>query len=271
MLPGALLKALRETWLMTLGFAAGLCAFHTLVAYAMASFYHELVGSLASNRFFQMIMQAILGEDFGDEITRQSAAAFGWVHPLGLFVLCAYVMVYCTRFPAGEIDRGTIQVLLAQPLPRRSVQIGEAIVLLLSLAALLGFCTVGHVIGVSAYFAQTGPLFAHLPIILVNLFALLVAIGGIAALISAVSKRRLAAIGAVFAIVEGWFLLNYLAPFWELADAIAFLGALHYYRPLTIARTGAWPLGSIALLTVLGAALWGLALVIFARRDLSPN
>lgn len=268
---GILLKTVRETWLMTLCFAAGMCAFHTLVAYAMASFFHELAGSLMDNRFFQMIMQSIMGEDFGEEITRQSAAAICWVHPLGLFILCGYLMAYCTRFPAGEIDRGTISTLLAQPIARRSVQIGEALVCLLSLIVLLAACVAGHVLGLFAYLAHPGPLLAHLPAILVNLLALLVAVSGIAALVSSVSRRRLAAIGGVFAIVEAWFLLNYLAPFWEFADSIAFLGALHYYRPLTIARTGDWPIGEILLLVGLGLALWSAAILLFARRDLSPN
>ncbi|MFG0327614.1 MAG: ABC transporter permease subunit [Phycisphaerales bacterium JB037] len=268
---GVLLKAIRETWLMTLLFAAGLFAFHSMLAYVMSSFYDDLVGTLMVNRFFQTIMQAMLGQDFGEGITRDAAAAFCWVHPLGLFVLCGYLMAYCTRFPAGEIDRGTIHLLLGQPVSRLSLVLGETAVGLASLLLLLGFCTVAHVLGLLAYLPDAGAVLDVLPAVVANLLALLLAVGGIACLISSVSRRRLAAIGGVFAVVEAWFLLNYLAPFWKMAESLSFLGALHYYRPLAIVRDGAWPVGDIAILSTIGLLFWAAGLLLFTRRNLAPN
>ncbi len=268
---GVLLKAIRETWLMTLLFAAGLFAFHTMLAYVMSSFYDDLVGTLMVNRFFQTIMQAMLGQDLGAGLTRDGVAAFCWVHPLGLFVLCGYLMAYCTRFPAGEIDRGTIHLLLGQPVSRLSLVVGEAAVGLASLLVLLGFCAVAHVLGLLAYLADAGTVLQSLPAILVNLLALLLAVGGAACLVSSISRRRLAAIGGIFAIVEASFLLNYLAPFSKTAESLTFLGALHYYRPLAIVREGGWPIGHIAILLTVGGVFWVASAVIFTRRNLAPN
>jgi beta-exotoxin I transport system permease protein len=268
---GVLLKAIRETWLMTLLFAAGLFAFHSMLAYVMSSFYDDMVGMLSVNRLFQTMMQAMLGQDFGGAISRDAAAAFCWVHPLGLFVLCGYLMAYCTRFPVGEIDRGTIHLLLGQPVSRLGLIIGETVVGLASLLVLLGFCAVAHVLGLLAYLPDAGMVLESLPAVLVNFLALLLAVGGVACLISSISRRRLVAIGGIFAIVEASFLLNYLAPFSKTAESLTFLGALHYYRPLAIVRDGGWPIGHIAILLTVGGVFWVASAVIFTRRNLAPN
>jgi ABC-2 type transport system permease protein len=45
----------------------------------------------------------------------------GYVHPLMQIVFCIWAIGRAAAAVAGEIDRGTMELLLAQPLPRRSV------------------------------------------------------------------------------------------------------------------------------------------------------
>jgi len=63
-------------------------------------------------------------------------------------------------------------------------------------------------------------------------------------------------------------LLNFLGQFWSIAEQIALLGLLHYYRPLPIVRTGDWPVQDIAVLLGLGAVFWSAGLWRFTRRDI---
>jgi hypothetical protein len=104
--------------------------------------------------------------------------------------------------------------------------------------------------------------------VLVNLFGVYVAVGGIACLASAVSDRRGPAIGFVFTVVLASFLLNFLARFWEPAERFAFPGLLNYYRPNTILSDGVLSLGHVSALFGFGLVLWIAGGVALARRSI---
>ena len=53
-------------------------------------------------------------------------------------------IVLCTRMPAGEIDRGTIDVLLSLPVSRRAVYWSESIVWLITGVLILVMGLIGH-------------------------------------------------------------------------------------------------------------------------------
>ena len=198
--------------------------------------------------------------------------SIGWVHPVVLAITWAHAIICCTRVPAGEVDRGTIDVLLGLPVSRWNLFISETIAWLISGMILLLFGAAGNAIGhgllPDEYFH---PDLSRILIVLVNLFSLYAAVGAIAWLLSALSDRRGKAMGVVFAIVLGSFLLNYLAQFWEPAERLSFLGLLQYYKPLFILRDGTWPTHDLAVLIGLTVVLWTIAGIAFARRDLSTT
>ena len=66
---------------------------------------------LATLPFVRKFLQALLGEDSARTINAQTVQSIIWVHPTVLALLWAQEIVFCTRLPAGEIDRGTIDVL----------------------------------------------------------------------------------------------------------------------------------------------------------------
>jgi len=105
-------------------------------------------------------------------------------------------------------------------------------------------------------------------IILINLYCLYLAVGGLAWLISSLSDRRGNAITVLFVILLALFLLNYLAQFWQPLSKFVFLSPLHFHRPINVLATGAWPVRDMAVLLAAGCALWISGGVVFARRDL---
>lgn len=62
-------------------------------------------------------------------------------------------------------------------------------------------------------------------------------------------------------------LVNSLATFWEPASRVAFLSFVYYYQPAQVMRSGAPPLGDMAVLTLAGASLWVIGGVIWNRRS----
>ena len=67
------------------------------------------------------IMRTLIG---GEQVTLDNAMAMlsiGYVHPLMQTVFCIWAIGRAAGAIAGELDRGTMELLLAQPLPRYRV------------------------------------------------------------------------------------------------------------------------------------------------------
>jgi ABC-2 type transport system permease protein len=195
--------------------------------------------------------------------------AIAWVHPVVLAIIWTHVIVFCTRVPAGEIDRGTIDVLFGLPASRWRVYLAETTVLIVSVVFLVALGYLGHRLGMLTTEWEAKPALGPLVAVTVNFFCLYLAVGGLAFLVSAVSDRRGRAIGVIFAILLASFLLNFLAQFWRPAELVSFLSLLNYHQPLVVMKAdGGWPIGDMTVLLGFGAVTWLAGGIWFARRDL---
>lgn len=268
MILGLVRKTLRETWIQTLLFGLALMAIEVLLTLVLPQLQQGLNEILATLPFIRTFIQALLGGDFGENITAQTLQAVAWVHPIVLAVVWAHEIIFCTRLPAGEIDRGTIDVLLSWPASRRRIFVCEAAVWLASGLWLMVLAGVGHALAALAVPADSQPPTWRILIVLVNLYCMYLAVGGLAWFVSAISDSRGRAMAIVFAVVVASFLLNFLAQFWQPASRLAPLGVLSYYQPAQILASGHWPLGNMAVLLAVGAISWLAALETFARRNI---
>jgi ABC-type transport system involved in multi-copper enzyme maturation permease subunit len=266
---GIMLKAIRELLPITLMLGMVALGAEAILAYVLPTFSGQFSMQIMRVELVQNIIKAMLGTDLAEGIDLTTFGSIAWVHPVMLAIVWAHAIICCTRVPAGEVDRGTIDVLLGLPVSRWSLFASESLVSAASAVALLAFVVAGNALG--TWRVRTGFQFepARVLIVLVNLMCLYIAVGAGAWLFSALSDRRGRAIGIVFVIVVASFLLNYLAQFWEPARNLAPLGMLRYYRPLYILRDGSWPTRDLFILLSAGAILWTAAGLIFAQRDLS--
>jgi ABC-type transport system involved in multi-copper enzyme maturation permease subunit len=268
MIRGLLSKTLRETWGTTALFGGGLMLAMALLTYILPQLQQEIRDVLAKMPFVNLIFKAVLGLDVGEEITAQMLQAVLWVHPVVLALVWGHEIVFCTRVPAGEIDRGTIDILLGLPVSRRAVYLCETAAGLLSGVFVLLWGVAGHHLALPAMPVEMRPPWPRVVMVLANLVCVYVAVGGIAFCVSALSDRRGRALGLVFGLVLGSFLLNFLAYFWEPAQQIAFLSVMHYYQPADVLRSGQVPWADMFTLLAVGGAAWSCGSEIFARRSI---
>jgi ABC-2 type transport system permease protein len=170
--------------------------------------------------------------------------------------------------PAGEIDRGTIDVLLGLPVSRRAVYFCESIVWLVSGLLIIVMGLLGHRIAAPAMPEEMRPELSRAVLVMTNLYCVYVAVGGIAFLASALSDRRGRAMAIVFGLVLASFLLNFVAQFWPPAQQIAFLGVMEYYQPAQILQSGDFPIRDAAVLLLVGGSAWVLGGEVVARRSI---
>lgn len=218
--------------------------------------------------FVKPLITALLGMDPGDEFSAEMMQAFLWVHPTVLSLVWAHTLMYCTRVPAAEIDRGSVDFLLGLPVSRRKLYISEAIGFVLSGAVILAVGFSGHLWAASSLQPEMRPGWFALFGILSNLMAVTLAVGGLTFLISANSDRRGRAIGIMFAVLLASFLLNFLAQFWDPAKAVSFLSIMEYYRPALVIKSGNFPWQDVAVLSAITMVTWTIGGVIFRMRSI---
>lgn len=266
---GLIMKAFRELWPTTVMVGAGLLLVEMLLAYVLPTFAEQFSAQWLQMKFIQNIMKAMTGTDAAGSVGPEIFTSLPWVHPVALALMWTHAIICCTRVPVGEVDRGTIDVLLGLPVSRWELFLSDTAVWMCSAIVLFLLALIGNILGSLSVQPQMRPSLPRLLIVLTNLFCLYLSVGGIAWLMSALSERRGRAITAVLVMVLASFLLNYVAQFWAPADRLAFLSIMRYHRPLFVIRDGTWPLSDMAVLTAIAVATWLAAGVVFARRDLS--
>ena len=118
---GLLLKTLRETWLTALAFGLGLLGAERLVMFVLPQIQGQIDQLLAALPFVRSLVGPLMGIDPNQPFGLSMIQALAWVHPVVLSLVWGCEIVLCTRTPAGEIDRGTMDVLLGLPVSRRMV------------------------------------------------------------------------------------------------------------------------------------------------------
>lgn len=266
---GLIVKALRETWSATLLFGAALLVIETAMSFALPRFAAQLSEQWMQLKFLQGIIKAMVGADLAGGLGPEIFAAIPWVHPVVLAVVWAHAIVFCTRVPAGEVDRGTADVLYSLPVSRWELHLSETAAWVGSALVVLLLAIAGNALGNRMAGAVWNV--GRVGIVVVNLLAMYLVVGSFAWLMAAASDRRGRAMAVAFVVVVASFLLNYLAQFWTLLEHIAWMSLLRYYRPLVALKEGTWPVRDVLVLGVLAVGLWVAAGAVSARRDLTTT
>jgi ABC-type transport system involved in multi-copper enzyme maturation permease subunit len=264
---GLLLRAAREALGLTLLCALGLALFQALFTILLPILSQDFSEQILKSRISRFFLSAILGTEV-DAIGPGFFAALAWVHPVQLTLVFAHAIASATRVPVGEIDRGTIDLLLGWPVSRAQVFTAELIVFAGSSAIVVLSALGGARLGLWLGGAADGPSFASGCAVALNLYALVLAIGGLAWLCSAGAERRGRAIALPVVLLLLSMLINFLAPVWPPAHAASFASVLRYYQPLASFGRGAWPVADTLTLLSFAALSTAIAGFCFGRRDL---
>jgi ABC-2 type transport system permease protein len=269
---GLIEKALREIAGLTAILGLAILCIEALIAWVLATFRDDISNVWGRIEFVKGLLEALLGSALGDAATSPLAFdALPWIHPLVLAMFWILQLTHCSRMPAGEIDRGTIDVLLGLPVSRRQVLVADTAVLLAAGILLVGLCAVGNWVGNSLAPSSAFPSGERLAMLIANGAALFVAVSGVLYLVASACDRRGRAVAWGLAICLGSFLASFVAQFWKPGRFLRYVSFLGYYEPARIIQNGAWPMTDIACLLALGITAWLLALSIFERRDISTT
>ena len=268
MMRGLMRKSWRETRLTTFGLGLGAGLVTGILTYVLPHLMGGLNDFVLQVPFIRSMVSAMMGVDISTGLTTTMLLSVMWTHPVLLALIWSHAILLCARYPAGEIDQGTIDILLGWPVSRRAVWRAHTSVWLLSGVLVVGAALAGYGVATLSLEPAARPSGVRVAMAAVNLFALYLAAGGATLVASSLASRQGHATGTGFAVVAGSFLLNFLVPYSKTADAVSFLGLMEYYRPALILRDGVLPLGDIVALVTVAAVFWVAGMEITARRDI---
>jgi ABC-2 type transport system permease protein len=252
------------------------------------------------------VAQSVMG---GADIRFERPADFLAVellHPVVLTITGVWVLGRAAGAVAGEVDKGTMELLLSQPVPRGRLILAH---LLVDVAAIPCVC-LSVVVGTHIGLWLVGPftvdysilekLTADAPLKFrpppgpavlevnadrqifgsVNHAALLFAFSGLAMLVSSCGRNRWRSTGYAVVIYVAMFVLNLVGQIWDAIGAARPLSLFFYYQPQKIWLKGEWSVSFaeawasgpavpvVPVLLAVGTAGYAVAYRVFSVRDL---
>jgi ABC-2 type transport system permease protein len=296
-------KLLRDVRLPLLVVALLLAAFQCLWAKITQRITEEILPSITEHLPLEFIIkvlfrgpgqiiQTLIGGESINLTQSLDVLTIGYVHPLTQTIFCVWAIGRASGAIAGEIDRGTMELLLAQPLARYRVVLAHLAVDFITIPILCLSLWAGNWLGISLFGRidlGTAGVDRELHIdptllrpALANAAALMFAVSGYTMWLSARGRLRGKVMGVAVLVTLLQFLVNVVGQMWESAAFLRPFTVFYYYQAQqiilkhqwTVDLGPAWHLSTplavnvIVVLAGVGVAGYGLALWTFCRRDL---
>lgn len=268
----------RALWTKAVGDARLLLAGLTVLMFGFNWLFVWLT-SLVELGAFGMFLQALpsefeslIGVPMAKVATTTGRIALAYIDPVVVFTIVTWSLARGSDVISGEIGRGTMELLLAQPVSRLSLLSTHAVVttlgsLILAAAAWLGTC---QGLASTGLLKEVEP--RHFIPAALNVFAATFFLTAFTTLVSAFDSQRWRTLGIVgaFYIVELLLkIVARMAPRFDYLMYGTFLGA---YEPqsLVIYPQTAWQISLRTDGTLIGLGLMAYlaAAIVFSRRDI---
>jgi ABC-2 type transport system permease protein len=205
--------------------------------------------------------------------------SIGYVHPLLLTMLSVWAVGRAAGAIAGELDKGTMELLLAQPLARWRLVASHFVVDCLTIPILCACLWAGTTLGSHVFDLVAMTATDRKPVdpllfgpALANVGMLLFAISGYTMAISSAGRFRTRVLGIAVVLTLLQFLINLLGQTWQDIEFLRPCTVFYYYQPqglildLDGAAAEAWR--NLLTLLAVGTVGYAAALAIFCYRDL---
>jgi ABC-2 type transport system permease protein len=264
-------KALREALWLLMACAALMFVFHWLRVWIASQYTIDdmtiFMARFVKNRWFERLMPI----PFDQLITREGRLGLAYSEPMVLVIMSVWGIARGSAAISGEIDRGTMEMLLAQPVRRTEIVLSQAVVTAAG-AGVIALAAWGGTAAGLAVIGLDGPVrIGRFGLAALNLFALGFFVAGLTTLVSAPDRYRRRTIGLAATVVILAQIIEVVAlgaEGWERLRYATFFTAFKPATLVTSAEPWSLALQQVGVLAALGLASYVAAVTVFRRRDL---
>jgi ABC-2 type transport system permease protein len=216
------------------------------------------------------IVRNMLGGNFLTPDNPAALITIGHQHPLILILYMVYAVGTPTALIVGEVQRGTMELILSRSVTRSQVFICAAIPTVVGMFLLTFIMFLGTMSGTTIYkFDRPVPLFGFFQLAINGAF-LASTVAAIAMFVASFCRERGTAVGITVAYLVTDYFLNLISTWWPRMSFLHNWSLFRYVNGPKIFRSHMWPIREIVILSCVGGFLLLLGWLIWRRRDL-PN
>ena len=190
-----------------------------------------------------------------------------YFNQMWVIVMIAFCVSIATGAIAFEIEKGTMELLLAQPISRRSILITRHLFFELGLLFLIAATLIP--IAVGAPLASADLNYSGLLAMIVPSFLFFTAIGSMTFFFSSLFNSRGVAIFVALGIIIFFYALDILAKINDTISNVHFLSLFYYWDPYRYLHNASFAWTDLAVLAVISILTTACAIIWFERRDIA--
>jgi ABC-type transport system involved in multi-copper enzyme maturation permease subunit len=241
-----------------------------LIAFQVAIIAYA--SSLEESQSFEnlgALIPSFLPDAFGEMLMSfRGMATLGFFEPL-IVMLVVQFAIYVAAEPAGDVESGIVDLVLARAVPRHRL-ITRSLIVMTGASVLLPL-----IMGIAMWaslWAFAGPA-AQWPetrivlLLMGNFAAVTWCFGGAALAVAAFAERRGSAQAVVAVAAVAFYLFEIITGIWSRFWSLGWIGPFRYFRGAAIARGTTRPEIEIPLLLAAGAVCVIVAYWQFQKRD----
>ncbi len=262
------MRAAARALALLVAVAAMLAGLQVLVVVIAADQYRSGSFDLLM-RIAPSFVQRQLGDSLPLLLSFPGLVTFGYFHPVVILTITMVAALVASE-PAGDVERGYVDLLLARSIPRHWL-LTRSLLLVLTVPVLLVLVMMATTWAALAAFAPPAaprPAFAALVRLAAHLVALSWWVGALALLFAAYARRRAGALAPAAVLAVSLYLFELLAGAWPPLRVFGAASPFHYFQGSAVLAGSARTPADVAVLVAMAAPLVALAYVQFARRDL---
>jgi beta-exotoxin I transport system permease protein len=275
-------KTIRESRWLLAGGMVFMFVVHWLRVWIASFFSVSALEGIFS--FMPDVVETMLPVTYAQMASTAGRIAVAYDDPIVLLLVTVWGISRGSDTVSGELNRGTMEMVLAQPVTRLGVLGSQAAVTLAGAVLLAATALLGTAVGLATVtLDQVISLRVFLPAA-INLFAITAFLAGLSTMVSAGSNYRARVIGivggfyAVSMVVKivgrmapGWEWLTYCSFFTPFEPQLLVANTARAWSMWTRTAAGAIEMGGLgydSILIGLGLAFYLVASVVFCHRDL---
>lgn len=227
--------------------------------------YPSMAGSLTAMGLEDIAIYEAMGVQMATFEAYLSSAVVQYL----AIILIVYAIIAGTGTLAGEEDSGSLELLLATPIPRAQIVTAKALALAVVLLLILLIAAAGNAATLAAVEIETEVTPLDLFWAILSVWPLVMAFAMISLFLGALlPTRRAAAMVAVVLFIISYFGKG-LSGMVEALEPLRPLSLFHYFETTAALFTEGLQTGDMLLLLAVALIFFALALVSFQRRDVT--